>query len=547
MSSGHIVRRLVVAVVLAALLLNAVLAVPAYLRWHKLFIDDLRAEATEVVRGAIDPDRFPTLRELARTGEHLVRSTDIEGGIWVTGIGEERASFGEAPELSWADARLHDETWRLSPDKGTFELFLSQEITGVSYGLLVRADARPAWQRTLYRLGELALLALIAVSALAVATAAIARRMVSDPLAAIHEAVETALNDPDGFASDLSQVSRCDETGRLSLALDQLLIFLRAQIDERRAADSLIERIQHGVLIFSAHGHLLDANRAALRLFDAPDVASLREREGGCGFHFNGEWTTAPNLLEDGAAFGPGEIGDPQTGTPCLVAGDVIHGTEGAPERYFAIFVDMSRAVSDMRHQVALRQKAEREKRRSDEELARLRRRFEACLVLLEHDDDDVPRARPVTVDPAKVIQHWLEKAVERGVMQADGVRHEDLPALLGDPKEMRRLFEALLDAVRLRSSEDRPSLVVTAEVAEKQANFTVYSTDPSGQHPVGMISAREDVSLFLAAAGRLARREEGELIATSMAESGNAIAVKLPLDQAFLETRAEEADTAAA
>jgi hypothetical protein len=522
------------AVFISLLALGTVAVIPGYQRHHAHFASDLQGETIRIVNAAIDPRTYPTVTRLVAIGEHLVNTSNIAGGIYVTGIGVERASFGDPPELTWSQARLAGENWRLGDGNATFDVFLGPEITGVSYGLLVRVDSREAWAQTLWRLIEIIVLGIVAAIGLAIATGVFASRLICQPLARIDRAVKEALDDPAGAARYLSRVGSHDEIGRLSHALDQLLFAISVTFDEELpVSQAITEQTQHAILTFSEWGHPMTANAAALRMFGAKDLDELMARDARCVFRFEGNPTVAPKLLMNGPAFGPGEIVRANETIPCLVAGDAVRRPDGTPARYFVMFVDMSRVVADVREQVALRQVAEREKLRTEDELAKLRGRFEACMVLLEADGSDEPRARPVTIDPNGLIEGWLGKAITRGAMRAGGVIHDDLPLLRGDPGEMRRLFDAALETVRLRSGDEKPTIVVNANAdADEFSLFTIRSVDTRGDRPFGAISQAEDVSLFLAAVAALARREGGQLVASKIGDDGNAVGLKLPLDR---------------
>src|SRR5690606_5305557 len=114
------------------------------------FIEDQQRHAAELFRSAVDPAAYPTLEKLVAIGANLAKASDIAGGVFVTGIGEERASFGETPALTWAEARFEDRLWRIADDHSVFETFLGPEITGLTYGAILRIDTREAWNREVW-------------------------------------------------------------------------------------------------------------------------------------------------------------------------------------------------------------------------------------------------------------------------------------------------------------------------------------------------------------------------------------------------------------
>ncbi len=545
---GSVCRKAVLTVLTAALVLGAVALVPAYDGLRKSFAAEMRQGTRDLVRTAIDPQEFPNLDRLMAIGDHLVRATDVTGGVYLSGIGELRGTFGEEPGLKWIEARVHGNAWRLSDDHSRFEMFFPPEATGTPYGLIVERDTGHRWAAALDRAVNALLFLLAAVVGLAAFVAVFVNRHVQRPLAILRNSVDFALNQPERAQKHLSQIARRDEIGQLSRALDQLLFFTANTVDdELAAAQAITEKNPHAIMTFSAEGHLLSANAAALRLFSARDVEALARRDPECLFRFGGEPRTAADLVSGGPAFGPGEIVLPGSTIPCLIGGDIVRRADGSPLRLFLVFVDVTSLVTDMREQVRQRQGADSEMNAMRDRLQRMRHLFDACLVLLELDNDSAPSGQPVTMSPDHFLDGWLSKAVTAGGMLPGAIAREELPPVMGDPDELRRLFSTVLDAIRLRSPEPTPSLrVLSALKQADQVTITIHTEPEDGSEvPCGGIASGEDVSLMLAAAAVLARRQGGRLVATSMDDIGNAVIFALPVDRHAMGTAAPEASAA--
>lgn len=536
--TGHVERRIAAATFLAVLAVGFAVMLPGYARLETRFVEDQQRHVVELVRSAVDPDAYPTLEKLTAIGTNLAEASDISGGTFVTGIGEQRAGFGEAPELGWAEARLGSEPWRISKDHSVFETFLGPEITGLAYGAILRLDTREAWSREVSRMIEMSLLGLLLAISLSVAVLLIVRTQVTRPARAIKRAVEHALDRPEAAGAVCSRLGRNDELGALSLAVDQLLFAAQhAYEEELPPARHMAEGSPHAMLDFSPDGHLMSANAAALRLFSAREEAELRGDSGGPTFRFEGKSATAAELLGAGNVFGHGEVVRAGVIVPCLVSGHVARREDGSPTRFFLVFVDMSEIMEDVRREVRERKMVEQRAHDLALQVEHMRAMFDACMVLLELGGANAARPQDVTIAAENLVDGWLDRAVTRGTMGAGCVEHRDLPPLLGDPGELRRLVDFAFEVVRLRSGASRPVLAAAATMEGSDAAIlSIWAKADDGQATVDAIRAGEDVSPFLGAISALARRNGGSLSAPSAGGDGNLLAVRLRVDRRMMD-----------
>lgn len=510
---------------------------PVFSRLRDNFVEAQTTEAVALFQAAVDPTRYPSVTRLVEIGENLVRSTKIAGGTLISGAGEVRANFGETPTLSWMDARLSGNTARLNTDTAVLDVFMPPEDTKIPYGVILRVDVGEDWGHLIEQMFDRALLSLFVALTLTVVTILIVAREVVRPLATIRKTVDEALNSPETTDGWHTGISRNDEIGELARTVDQLLFLTSSTInDELAASHAIIERAPHGILVFSEQGHIVSANAAVLDLFGEASVETLLRRDLRSLFRYNGETVDAAEFVARGAALGNGEIlRGSDDAFPCLVAGNTVKGLDGSVLRRFLIFVDMRALVNEVRNEMSRRETAEADAAQLRDELRLLRRMFDACLVLTELSSADIAPSRTVTVIPEEQIEGWRTRLAKGGDPPIEQVATVDLPPILGDPAQMRKLFDTALETVRLRSAQAQPDICVTAALNDGGvATFTVKEGEAGSNAPA--ISSDTDVALLLAALGVLCRHQAGMLLSTSGIEEANAISFRLKVDQTSLE-----------
>lgn len=514
----------------AVIVIQAIFTVPDYIRERSALINSAQSEATGLFLAAIDPTNFPSIEALKDIGGKLIASTDIAGGAVISGAGEIRSIFGQAPELSWVRARLNGETARLFADQGMFDLFLAPEITRIPHGVILRIDVGRQWERIEANLIERAVLAGFIALMVAGLAWIVVGCMVVRPLNAMRATVDMALMVPDQPEGWHVNVHRSDQIGALAHTLNQFLFLASTTInDDLAAAATIIDRLPHGIVVLSEHGHIVSANTAALKLFGESDVGSLAARPSTSLFRFEGDAVDLSQFSGSGQQFGNGEILDGDDKFPCLVGSGQAKRPDGTVLRRFLIFVDMRSLVDDIRAEVKRREDAEADLARLRKDIRRLKRMFDACLVITEFSAGEAPPSRVVTVTPETAIQSWQDRlAAEEEPIT--GLSAGGLPPILGDPMEMRRLFDSALEIVRLRSALDQPAISVAATVGPGgMATFVVQESDSEGD--IASISSKTDVALLIAALAALCTSQDGGLVNSVGENEANTVAFRLKVD----------------
>lgn len=537
--SGGVARHVALTVFVCGILANAVAAVPSYMSAKERFAEGVREQAVALFVAAVDPARYPRVESLRVVGETLSAQSKIVGGTIYSGAGEERGQFGTPPGLDWTSARVGREVTRFTPLNGSFETFLAPEVTGIPHGIMLRLDAGDDWGRVVAEIQERFVLSALAALIVAITSGLAVSIWVTLPVRSIGAAVDNALNDPAEATKLLARVPRRDELGRVAQAIDQLLFFTAASHDEElMPALMLLDQCAHGIVVLSADGHLISANTAALRLFGVRSLEALRARPPDRLLRFENRPVDPLSLLGKGPVIGHGEVLRSDGEIPCLVSGDTIRARSGEVSRRFIMLVDMRGLLDEVRNEVLNRQRAELEVARLALDLRRVRRAFDACLVMLELDKADAPKANAVTVLPDELIDAWTERLASDSTIPPPNLFRGVLPPLLGDPSELRRLIDTALDIVRLRSAAQVAQMKISATVEDADAALFVVSevlTDGGGE-TVAPITGPEDVAIYLASLSVLCRRQQGSLQSVAGGDNGNALAVRLRIDRTTMD-----------
>ncbi len=528
--TGSVCRRVALVVFLVVILLDAVVTVPVYLTEKESFVRDRTVEALALFSAAVDPTIYPSIETLTRIGDNLVRSTKVDGGVIISGAGEDRAVFGIAPSLTWAEARLGGETSRFDSAAGTFDIFISPERSQLPYGVILRLGVGPDWQALTGNLLEQALLLFAVAIVLSMLTSLIVANQVVRPVETVLKAIEFALDTPEESANFHTGISRNDEIGALARAVDQLIFLTSTTFaDDLAAAVSILDMSPHGILTFSEQGHLMSANRAALSLFGERTFEGLLNRDPKSLFRFGDETVDCIQFAGRGRVLGPGEILHDPEDFPCLVAGDTVKRSDGTVLRRFLIFVDMRDLVEQVRNEVRRREAAESMVKQLNGDIRLMRRLFDACLVVTDLDGGTEGRSNAVTLQPRGMIDAWMERLKADGETMPANVEIGELPPVVGNPAELRRLFDTVLEVVRLRSAAPAPGLSIVGFNGGDTVSIVVREVAADGGDAA--ISSDTDVAILLGAAGTLCRRQQGSLVAMKGKDEANQIAFRLKID----------------
>ncbi|WP_436644083.1 PAS domain-containing protein [Microbaculum sp. FT89] len=528
--TGSVCRRVALVVFLAAILLNAAVTVFFYHTERNGFVHERSAEALSLFAAAVDPTAYPGIEALTEMGENLVRNTKVDGGVVISGAGEDRAVFGTVPGLTWAEARLSGEVVRFSPATGMFDIFISPEQSRLPYGVILRLNVAEDWQKLSASLFKQAMLLLAVAVVLSVLTVLIVANQVVRPLATIREVVDLTLNAPEDSGAVRTGISRSDEIGTLARAVDQLLFLTSTTFtDELAAAVTILEKSPHGILTFSEQGHLISANQAALSLFGERNFTGLLNRDPTSLFRFGDEAVDCVAFASRGATLGPGEILQEAGNFPCLIAGDTINRADGTVLRRFLIFVDMRDVVDQVRAEVHRREAAEGRVRELASDLRLMRRNFDACLVITEMDSTGPVRPNPVTLQPRALIETWSERLAADGEPAPARLEIGDLPPVKGVPADLRRLFDTALEVVRLRSGA--PDIRVAISGAGDGADVEIVFREITETGTDVEIASDVDMAILLGALGVLCRRQGGALMAMTGEDGTNQLAIRLKVD----------------
>lgn len=534
-AGSRICRRVGLVVFVTLIVVDVSLLVPSYLKSRTDFERDMRETTLTYVNSAINTRAFPRIETLVGYGEHLVGATEVAGGIFVNSIGDEVGSFGERPWLTWRAAALDRHPWVLEDGGAYFDVYLRPAETSLSYGLILRVDTSEQWNALTNRYLRQMLFTLFAAALITAIILGVVFSMVISPVRRISSAIDSALHAPEKATQTLARLKTSDELGQLGRAVDQLLFLMaNTYVEDLATAFAINEQVPGAILTFSEDGHLVSANAAALRLFKVDGFDELLLRESLGFISVQGEPRPASELIGRGRFFGPAEaiIGDERL--PCLAGGDAILRGNGTMSRYFLMLIDVNMLVNDMRWERQRRITAEDEQRQMGRNNAELVEKLNACLTLMQMQEigDDPSESPTVTVRPETITAEWLRLAIANGSVSRSGVRHGNLPPVLGTQSEIEMIFKTALGIVRGRSHQHRPVLEISGTVEKNIATFLIREVDEDDILSQAVkLNPDADVKLQETALSRLVTRQKGTIVVASDPAGLNEISFQLMAD----------------
>lgn len=538
-AGSRVCRRVGVVVFLMLIAVDLSLMAPSYLKSRSDFERDMRELALSYVKSGINTRAFPRIETLIEQGDHMVGATEVLGGVLVNSIGDEVGTFGERPWLSWRDAALDRHPWVVEDGGQQFEIYLRPAETGLSYGLILRIDSSERWSDLNARYLRMVLFTLISAFLITTIVLGIMSSMVIHPLRRISTAIDSALHAPERAIKSLARLKSSDELGELGRAVDQLLFLMATTyVEDLATAFAINEQVPGAILTFSEDGHLVSANAAALRLFKVEGFDQLLLRESGNFVSVQGQPRPASELIGRGRFFGPAEAIIGTERLPCLAGGDAILRGDGTMSRYFLMLIDVSVLVNDMRAERQRRlavEQAHLQARRGNAELVE---RLNACLALMQmQEQGDAPSEGPtVTVRPETITAEWLRTAIVNQSISKSGVRHGNLPPVLGSHSEIQMIFETALGMVRGASHKSKPVLEISGTVENGRATFAIREVDEDdilSQTIAGRPDS--DINLQQSALARLVTRQGGRMVSAASPGGPNEILFELPADMTLV------------
>jgi PAS domain-containing protein len=541
---GALVRKpRIVHIILGAALWGLVIAelailLPSLFIWQREQITRLELATLALTRANVDGTGFPTVDQVVRMGERLVRVSDVRGGAIYNAIGEEIASFGERPTLGAGAVRREGRTQERSGDGRRIDFFMPREATGLGNNMVLRVDSSSVNAEVMTRAIDKAQGILISAAVAALAVIVILVFAIVRPILKLRDAAIAATDNPDRAEQFRVKWTRRDELGEAARALDMLLTAVSVTHQEDLAAgQAATEKSHHAVITYDHNGRLTAANAATLKLFG---LKTLDEFMRGAQ-----EFVRVPG--QDGmvditpvALLGRGDISQTVqivTSTVvrrCQFSGIVIQKRDGRVLRYVVTLVDISKQAAYTEALEAEVARAQGEATRSKRQLAELRAMFESCLVLLEATSGAVTAAsvetgeeEPIALSD-RILNLWYTDAQKAGLVEGR-LEHGILPPVRGQTELVEAVFRQALTLVYTRSTQEKVTLRVSAEaVGAEHATFTVSeiirANTPRAKAGAAIVAGR---AIALAGLSLAVRKIGGRIDDADL--PGNGLAMTLP------------------
>lgn len=466
------------AVCIAVLITEIIFMIPAAYFWHQSNQEDAIEEVRQAWYHASDPAAFLTATEKTRLGERMVRDGLLLGGVVYDGAGDPLAVFGERPVLDMTIARLSGVSIQPSPTSPAIDVHFAPEQTGLSHHLIVRLPTDPIEATTFTEVKNFALSVLFIAGFTALLFILASLFLVIKPLRAINNALRHAVENPDGADAFQLKMLRRDELGQIATSLNMLLTSVSVVYqDELSAIENAIDGFGFGIIQYDHEGRVVAANPTAIELFKVADFNALRKMNRNCAAPLGARQAEPQPILD--------VLGD--TREPILLTIHTEFGfftamaycvsikrNDGSILRQFAAIMPMDDILHKSRKAITDANKVMAENHRLSVEAQEMRRQFEACLCLLEHQGKQEATHVEEAILPDRILNAWYNEAL-RDDLVSGRLEHGLLPGIRGEPDAVRAVLRQAMLLVYSQCQADRPTLKVDAEhLDEKRMNFII-------------------------------------------------------------------------
>jgi phosphoserine phosphatase RsbU/P len=239
-------RRVVLWVFISVVAIEAIILIPSYRNRQMELLRQLKeiSAAKITLIQKIDPQPLAPDQLLGQMRTLLAQSVVLGGSLY-SSSGSPLGSFGEPPQMLFAEVRSHGISERLSPDGTRYDAACPTIQPSAKYLLILRHDATSVQQELQHFVMRIAGLVLI-ISLFVTAGAWIALGpIVITPILRLRndlvQAGEAVINDhpaPDFYAN---RVERHDELGDVISAFTRMFAKITDAIDQRKQAEAALQ------------------------------------------------------------------------------------------------------------------------------------------------------------------------------------------------------------------------------------------------------------------------------------------------------------------
>jgi PAS domain-containing protein len=494
---GLRLRHAILACVLASILITELIVLGAsYALWSRDQIGSLYRETLLMFKSNVDATSFMSVDATLKMGQRISSFSNVRGGIIYNSMGEQLASFGQAPALSMRSFQREGIRYLISADEASLDIFYPIELTGLANPVVLRLDVRDVPAVLHKRLEEKAMATLSVAFISALAIVLLLNMTVVTPILRLREAVLKATDNPNSADSARLNWARHDEFGDVAKALDMLFTTVSVVYQEDLAAgQEARQQSAFAILTYDSAWRLINANAAALALFGVTAQDEIAANNACFIRHKteNGTEDIAPASMP---------LGENTTSVinvvtrggikRCLMNAVGVHKRTGAVFRTVITLVDITRfarQIEGLKMEAAdLGNNNIGQKRR----LAEMRALFQSCLILLSNSrkilaaaqesnagagQDSVPetKQRPVTLTD-RVVNAWYAEAHANHLIESK-LTHDALPPAYGPVEEVEAVFTQGLMAVYAQAGFDKPAIHIKSEkITDNKTGFEIWA-----------------------------------------------------------------------
>jgi len=284
-------RRIVLWVFASILLIEAVILLPSIYRRQQELLSNLRALSTARVEGALAAINLAhpmnTAAEFLAQLKMLAPSDVVQGGVLYRLTGERINSFGEPPELTFAEVQANKAATRYDWATQRYDAAWTMKVLDGRYLLIVRHDTHSVQRELLAFIGRIAgLVTIISIFVTIVTLVGLERILIMPILRLRNDLLQAGqvlrqdnaqLNQIPPFES--LKLHRQDELGEVIAAFEQMYQQIADSIAERRQVEAELRQSEEkfskafraspsAILISTlASGRIIEVNDSFLQLY----------------------------------------------------------------------------------------------------------------------------------------------------------------------------------------------------------------------------------------------------------------------------------------
>ncbi len=428
-------------------------------------------------QAGVDAREQTGLSETVRLGKTFIVHDVILGGVVLSPTGDNMASFGQLPDLTWQDVHVDGITLTENRPLKVLDLVLPILATGLSYEVIVRIPG-PGHAYSKLTLGESPLggmpVFLTAASAIATLVALMCFWMMALPQLKFQRAALGAAGAKSNFDSHRLRWKRKDTFGMTARSLDTLIARLHyVREHELRPIINLMEKTNFAVIQLGGNGRFIEANEAAAQLFGTERPADIANMDLLFTDLVTNEVDDPVELCRktsNGKFFGQVVILT-ATGEQRICFADITQAA-GADDKkrpgICAMLLDVTEFFTRLVEKESLSFRLLESEKKCKQTQLLLNSQIEAYSAIVSPD-----LARDVNgdvytefVNVEELVENWYLDYCAEGVTDGS-LEHSALDAVAGNPEVVRSVIRQSYSILHMISGEVKPTIQISSRMVK--------------------------------------------------------------------------------